>query len=304
MTDQPERPGLRWGFSTLGCPGLTLPDVCRLAAEFKLGAIELRALHNRTDFPKYVAEEKLLPGRVRDLLKPFHGQIVVAGSDFKLIGNSESNRVDFLAYCKWAEFWEIPYVRVFGGGMFGQPLAAAEQAEAVKSVHWWQKENQQRNWRTEILLETHDAFSNSAPCVQLCERLDQPLGIIWDSHHTWRLAGESPAESWSQLGPWVRHVHFKDSVDLPSTRHPFTYVLPGTGQVPLREIMNLLRQKQFAGVVSLEWEKMWHAYLPDLREALVCLQTQDWFANRQAAAVSFAANTRAVTTSGAASPSA
>ncbi len=218
---------------------------------------------------------------MQELLKPFQGHIAVAGSDFKLMGGGggELNRAMFLLFCEWAESWDIPYVRVFGGGNFGQAVTEADFAEAVKNVIWWRKEKKQRNWRTEILLETHDAFSSSLPCAQLCEFLDEPLGIIWDTHHTWRLAGESPAESWAQLGPWVRHVHFKDSVDEPSERHPYTYVLPGKGQMPLNEVMSLLRQKQFEGVVSLEWEKMWHAYLPDLREALSELQKQEWFAN-------------------------
>jgi sugar phosphate isomerase/epimerase len=281
MTDQPERQGLRWGFSTLGCPELTLTEVCRLAAEFRIRDIEVRALDGRTDFPKYVQEEELLPTQVQHLLKPFASRIVVAGSDFKLIGGGELERAAFLLFCEWAESWHVPYVRVFGGGTFGQPLSKADYAEAINNIRWWHREKRVRNWRTDILLETHDAFSSSPPCAELCERLEQPLGIIWDSHHTWRLAGESPMESWARIGPWVRHVHFKDSVDRPSSRHPFTYVLPGTGQVPLSEIMALLRQQQFSGVVSLEWEKMWHSYLPSLREALSHLQKQNWFGNQE-----------------------
>jgi sugar phosphate isomerase/epimerase len=131
-----------------------------------------------------------------------------------------------------------------------------------------------------MLLETHDAFSASAPCAELMRRLDAPLEVIWDSHHTWRLGGESPADSWACLSPWARHVHVKDSIDKPSARHPFTYVLPGDGQAPLAEIVGLLRAQQFAGVVSLEWEKLWHPYLPPLRAALIQLQAQPWFAAR------------------------
>ena len=120
-----------------------------------------------------------------------------------------------------------PYVRVFGGGTWGQGLADADFAQAAETVRWWRKERAARGWRTDMLLETHDAFSAAAPCAELMRRLDVPVGVIWDSHHTWRLGGESPSESWSCLSAWVRHVHLKDSVDKPSARHPFTYVLPG-----------------------------------------------------------------------------
>ncbi len=57
MTDQPERRALRWGFSTLGCPELTLPEVCRMAAEFRIRDIEVRALDKRTDFPSTCAKK-------------------------------------------------------------------------------------------------------------------------------------------------------------------------------------------------------------------------------------------------------
>jgi sugar phosphate isomerase/epimerase len=54
-------------------------------------------------------------------------------------------------------------------------------------------------------------------------------------------------------------------------------VLPGTGQMPLGELFALLRTQKFGGVVSLESEKMWHPYLPDQREHLAHLQSQEWF---------------------------
>ncbi|HEX3797782.1 MAG TPA: TIM barrel protein [Verrucomicrobiae bacterium] len=277
---------LRWGFSTLGCPELSLPQVARLAAEFGVSEIEVRALERRTDFPRYAEEEKLSPEAANRLLKTFRGRIVVAGSDFKLIGASKLDRAMFLSFCDWAEKWNIPYVRVFGGGTFGKPLIEADYAEAAGNVNWWREEKRKQNWRTEILLETHDAFSSSPPCVRLSAGLDEPLGVIWDSHHTWRLANESPAQSWLMLCALVKHVHFKDSIDQPSERHAFTYVLPGAGQVPIAEIMALLRRENFQGAVSLEWEKMWHAYLPDLREALTYMRTQTWFGNQDRVAVS------------------
>jgi sugar phosphate isomerase/epimerase len=57
-------------------------------------------------------------------------------------------------------------------------------------------------------------------------------------------------------------------------------VLPGDGQMPLAELVALLRAQQFAGVISLEWEKLWHPYLPPLRTAMIQLQAQPWFTAR------------------------
>ena len=279
MIAHPDDKAVRWGFSTLGCPELSLPEVCALSAEFNLPFLELRALSNRTDLPRLAAEQKWTPDHVRTLLGQHGCELVVAGSSFKLVGNDPGSRSEFLEYCAWADSWNFPWVRIFGGGTWAQPLSETDFDHVVETINWWRSQRRERNWRIELLLETHDAFSGAQPCRKLIDRLDSPLGIIWDSHHTWRLAKESPAESWSLLGPWVRHVHLKDSVDTPSARHPYTYVLPGDGQAPLAEIMTVLREHFFGGIVSLEWEKLWHPYLPPLPAALERLHSQSWFAS-------------------------
>jgi hypothetical protein len=38
-----------------------------------------------------------------------------------------------------------------------------------------------------------------------------------------------------------------------------------------------LRADDFAGPVSLEWERMWHPYLPSLDEALTAATASQWW---------------------------
>jgi sugar phosphate isomerase/epimerase len=266
-----------WGFSTLGCPDSTLPQIGALLAEFDLHELEIRAVEKRIDLPQWSQESGWSVDRASQLFAQHAIHFRVAGSSFKLVGNDERSRLEMLAFTQWAESWGARYVRAFGAGNWGQPLTENDYSNAVQGVQWWREEKRKHNWRIELLLETHDAFSASPPCRELQARLGEPLGIIWDSHHTWRLAGESPRHSWSQLGPWIRHVHIKDSIPQPSARHPHTYVLPGDGDVPLSDIITVLRENDFAETVSLEWEKMWHPYLPPLRDALASLKAQPWF---------------------------
>jgi len=277
MTARLDTEPLHWGFSTLGCPEFSLSEACELAAEFHLRALELRSLWGRVDLPACMAESGITAEKARSLFAPSHISVPVAGSSFKLVGNDSASRAEFLDYCEWAQSWGIPNARVFGGGTWGHPLTEADYNQAAETVAWWRQEKKVRRWKIEMLLETHDAFSASGPCCELIKRLDEPLGIIWDSHHTWRLGGENPAASWSRLGEWVRHVHLKDSIDKPSARHPYTYVLPGEGQTPLAEIVRVLREHEFSGIISLEWERLWHPYLLPLRSALSHLRLQPWF---------------------------
>jgi sugar phosphate isomerase/epimerase len=277
MIARPKASGLSWGVSTLGCPDLRFPQICQLLSEFALHELEFRAVDGRIDLPQWAVDAGWIPFQATGLLAKHDIRFVVADSSFKLVGNDEKSRAELLAFCEWADSWSARYVRAFGGGTWGQALTEEDYDQAALTIAWWQQERKQRGWAIELLLETHDAFCASSSCRQLLARLHEPIGIIWDSHHTWRLGGETPRESWSQLSQWIRHVHVKDSVNKPSARHPYTYVLPGDGDMPVGQVVEVLSEHHFPGVVSLEWERLWHPYLPLLREALARLQAQPWF---------------------------
>ena len=261
----------------MGCPEASLAEACSLASEYFIPAIELRSLGNTIELPGLFAASGWTSTTTREICKQNHVQLAAAGSSFKLVSADPAERAALAEFCSWASTLGIPYVRTFGGGKWGTPLTTDDYQQAVRNVEWWLAEKSARGWNLELLLETHDAFAASEPCLRLNELLAAPLNLIWDSHHTWRYGGEPPADTWQRIGKFVRHVHFKDSVDRPSARHPYTYVLCGEGQMPLAETMHLLRAHKFTGAVSLEWEKLWHPYMPPLSVALEGLRKQSWF---------------------------
>jgi sugar phosphate isomerase/epimerase len=101
--------------------------------------------------------------------------------------------------------------------------------------------------------------------------LKTPLRLIWDSHHTWRLAQEAPEGSWALLSPFIKHIHYKDSVALPGSSEG-AYVIPGRGEYPTAALRQLLEASAFDGGVSLEWERHWHRDLPPLEDTLPAFQ--------------------------------
>src|SRR3954469_3143689 len=120
MTVRADRGQLRWGFSTLGCAELGLPEICALASRFQFSELEVRALQGRVDLPNYGLEQGWLPRRVGALFKQHRVRMAVASSDFKLVGSGgELKRAEFANFCAWADAWRAPYVRVFGGGTWG-----------------------------------------------------------------------------------------------------------------------------------------------------------------------------------------
>jgi sugar phosphate isomerase/epimerase len=262
-------------FSTMGCTELTLPQVLSLADQFSIDCLELRSLENRIDLPTYLAEKPGGLAAVRQSLARHPARVL--GTSFKLVGDTEAGRTTLISFAQLAEQIGTPYLRIFGGGTWGTTLTDENYRQAVELLNWWQEQKKKNSWQVEILIETHDAFSASPPILKLFELLGRTHPIIWDSHHTWRLAGETPADSWKQLKPHTRHVHIKDSILKPSARHPYTYVLPGTGEMPARQVLDLLQKDHFNGAVSLEWEKMWHPYLTPIQDALAACQKEKWW---------------------------
>lgn len=247
---------MKLGYSSIGAPENSLAECERLALDFDLDFVELRALERTLDLPWYFQERAIhsteLPVRV-------------LGSSLFLIDAKEEDLVTFFGFMQLAHRLKVPYVRVFGGGRSDETLSAEVLARAVKVVERIRESTINAGWHTDVLLETHGAFSHPALCQEFNGILDRPIGLIWDSHHTWHHGREALGVTWDRLGPWIGHVHYKDSLTVGGK---WKYVLPGQGTFPTQELFRLLRTKGFEGGVSLEWEKLWHDNLAPLETAL------------------------------------
>lgn len=246
----------------MGAPSMGLAELRQLAREFSLDFLELRTVEGTTDLPQLL---------VQGSLEAPHGTtppIRLVASNLRLLNAGAADVENFLGYAAVADHFGAPYVRVFGGGAIGQDVTGDELASIRDILAHCRRALKSRGLRCEILLETHFAFSSAQTCRRLNDSFGEPVPILWDSHHTWRRGGETPEEAWNLIGPWVRHIHYKDSRMEPGAKGDGRYVLPGHGEFPSRELMRLLRAQGYAGGLSLEWEKLWHPELPDLRDAL------------------------------------
>lgn len=271
-----EQPKYKWGISTLGCHELNLPEICELADQHGIHALEIRSLEDRQDLPGYLDDTYENEKAVQSVLDAHRQRIVALNSGFKLIGAEEADRIELLEFARWAELLNIPYIRVFGGGKMEEPLTMEGLDSAASNLQWWHEVRAENQWSTTIALETHTGFSSSERCLKLQAHAGIPIEIIWDTHHTWKQGEETPAQTWDLMASMIRHVHIKDSISVPSARHPYTYVLPGAGEFPAQEALSLLTEHQYDGIVSLEWERKWHPYMPEIGEALEALVTQRW----------------------------
>lgn len=267
--------------NTLGCPEFSLEEACALASRHGLAGVELRALGGTVELGGYLARHYGSPEGLVEKLRAEQGRstnepavrVVAFNTSMKLIGGSAAERDQLVEIAPWAEALGVRWLRVFDGG---KTADEGELLRAVETLRWWREERAVRGWQVDLMIETHDSLCTAAAIGGLLEVVPD-AAILWDSHHTWKKGGEDPLVTWRAIRANVVHVHVKDSVSLPSARHPFTYVLPGAGEFPMPPLMAELTAANFSGPVSLEWERMWHPYLPPLDEALAVATARRWW---------------------------
>jgi sugar phosphate isomerase/epimerase len=247
-----------------------------MARDFDLSYIELRATEGSVELPKLFKERFGHPDSLARYLDDQQVNICCLDTSLKLVGNDEVGRKAFLEFLPWADALGTTALRVFDGGTMEHGLDDEAFAQAQDTINWWKQEKERSGWETDMGIETHDALVGSESIDRIFKS-NPDLNIIWDTHHTWKKSNDSIETSWNHLGPNVNNVHVKDSISVPSARHLFTYVNFGEGEFPLDETLRLLQCQGYKGFVTIEWERMWHPYMSDIREALQKARDLNWF---------------------------
>ncbi|MDL5201690.1 sugar phosphate isomerase/epimerase family protein [Streptomyces sp. ALI-76-A] len=253
---------MKLAFSTLGVPGLPLPDVLRLASTYGYHGVELRAhpeepVHPGLDLTRRadVAAEFKAAG-VELLGLAGYARVAAPGDDEAVI--EEVRRLLDLARDLGA-----PYVRVFPGGGTEQ---SREEADATAARRLGTAAEYAADLGVRILLETHDSHRTGADAIRVLGPVGhRQVGALWDVMHTW-LGGEQPSETYAALSPFLGYVQVKDIASADDT----TPVALGTGVLPLAECVEVLSRHGWDGWLCWEYEKRWYeaaAPLPDLLEA-------------------------------------
>lgn len=261
-------------FSTLGCAEFEPTEIVALAHRHQMPAVEIRAMSGSTTLPDVLERLFGTPSAWAAFLKENGLRVCVFGASFRLIDGSAADWEALLRYVPWAEAAGVPWLRVFDGGSKGNAAEITQGAEALAD---WQKERTKNRWQTDLIIETHDALLTS-PLLKAFFAAAPGARLLWDSHHTWKRGGENPAVTWGTVAPHTSHIHVKDSVSRPSPDGgDYTYVFPGEGEFPMPELRTALQLSGYAGSLSLEWERLWHPYMPPLEDALDAASRHGWW---------------------------
>ncbi len=254
---------MKLAFSTLGCPDFTWSDIFAMAKDFGFSGIELRGLGNEIFSVRAKPfQEENLPKTIAQLRKMrLEIPCISTGNALKYPEpeKQQAAREEILETIQLAQKLGSPYIRVLAD-LAAQPQGEVDDAVVLKALRELAPYAEQAG--VTLLVETNGVYTNTARLRELLEQVGSDnVAALWDTHHPYRFAGESPEETVQNLGAFIKYTHVKDSV---MENGKVSYRLMGEGDLPMDGIVRALRSINYEGYISLEWLK---AYAPDLSDA-------------------------------------
>jgi sugar phosphate isomerase/epimerase len=255
---------MKLAFSTLGCPRWSLDTIIRAAGVYGFQGIEVRGLQDDLDVTnrsEFTGQASLFRRQLQDHgveIACFSSSVALSGPD---AASSDTSFDELKRYTQLCVTFGTPFIRIFGGRIGSVSRAIALDTAAANLL---KMADVVRDTRVKILVETHDDWMRADHLKSLMAAVSsEAIGLLWDVNHPFMFLGEAPATTWEQTGPWIHHTHWKDSKRNPRARHGFEPCLMGDGLVPHQEIDQVLKNGNYDGYLSLEWEKRWH---PEIAE--------------------------------------
>jgi sugar phosphate isomerase/epimerase len=260
---------MKLSFSTLGCPNWSFDEVLRRASQYGYDGVAFRGLGGQLDLTKVPEFLPIARANTRRQMKEAGlATSMILTSATMMIADAEMLEASLQlgqSHIDIASDLECPYIRVFGGQIpvgVSYPAAVRRAGDRLRRLGAYAEQR-----GVEVLIETHDDWVVTSRLSRAVEAADHPnVGILWDVHHPIRIAGESLAQTWTNIGPWVRSVDIKDSVTDFEARLGYRYVPIGDGDTPIQDALKILKSAGYDGWLTFEWEKHWH---PDLAEPSV-----------------------------------
>ncbi len=252
---------MKLSFSTLGCPDFDWAEVYSMATDFGFAGIELRggdntlfSLHAKPFLPEHLESTK-------QLLQKKKLTISCISTDC-VLGKTEENPsiLDTArAYCDMAKAVGAPFVRLLGerNALYTDAIDDTVVIKALQTLLPYAKER-----GVTLLLETNGVYADTKRLhAVLSEVHSESIGALWDIHHPYRYADESPEETVQNLGAYIKYVHLKDSVLVDGAT---CYRMLGEGDLPIDGMMQALSSINYDGYLTLEWLRQ---YSPELEDA-------------------------------------
>ncbi len=252
---------MKLSFSTLACPDYSFTDIYAMAKDLGFDGIEVRGLG--TDIFDNKHNMPFAPENIQATAKTLSSigiDIPCMSSDccLRYPQLAEENKAIVAEYIKAAKTLGTKYVRVLGDEA-PQATDDGNDEEVLKQLTALAPMAEEAG--ITLIIETNGVYSDSARLKNILDSIHSDnVAALWDIHHTYRFAKETPEQTVQNLGMYIAHVHIKDSI---IEDGKISYKLMGEGDMPIEEAIRALRSINFEGYFSLEWVKRWAPYLQD-----------------------------------------
>jgi len=261
---------LKLAFTTLGCPNWDIDTIIEKALEFGYNGVDFRGLLGKMEIyqlPEFSTDLSTTKKRFAEVSL----EIPCFSSSVRLFTTSKKELEKFLVelkeYGKLCNEFNTPYIRVFGGGIGD---TSREDAVNIVDNNLQEMLKIAKEYDVTLLLETHDDWTNCEYVEEVMNRAkSEYLQVLWDVHHPFRTVGESPELTWKTLGDKIKYTHWKDSYIKEDASRGYQLCLLGEGDIPLKQLYQLLIENGYDGYFTLEWEKLW---CPEIQEPEVAFK--------------------------------
>ena len=252
---------MKISFSTIACPDYSWVDIYSMAKDLGFDGIEIRGMGD--DFAAYKAMPFTEANRPKTMakLKALNIEIpcLSSGCCLKFKEQEAETIAELTEYCKLAQQINAPYIRVLAD-LEAAPNGEVDDAYVAEQLKKLAPIAEQ--YDVTLLVETNGVYSDTRRLRALLDSVNShKIAALWDMHHPYRFAGESPEQTVANLGELIKYVHIKDSV---MENGKVVYKMMGEGDLPIQKMIEALQSIQYTGYVSLEWVKLW---MPNLLDA-------------------------------------
>lgn len=259
---------MKLAFSTLGCPDWHLHTMIGAARKCGYAGIELRALAGTLDLlsrPEFTAPQLPLTCAY---LKDDGIEICCVDTSCTFHSPDAGERANqvkiALAHAELAAKLGAPLIRVFPDKI--QPGAQREEtrdwiAECLRIV------SERMPADVDVALETHGDFARAEAAAEIATLANHAkVKLIWDVANS-VAAGDTIGQAGRVVKPYLAHIHLRDAKPVVESEH-WLPVLAGRGRVSFAEALAAIRELNYEGYISFEWEKYWR---PEIEEPEVAL---------------------------------
>lgn len=243
-------------FSTLGCPQWSFSEIVSVASDLGYNGVEIRGVLGEMYAPAIEQFSDEARATTKAKLERLSLTIPCLTSSCNLNYAEDLDKAK--AYVDTASAMGIPYVRLLGDKA-PAPTDGIDRKALVPN--FFEIASYAKARGVLPLIETNGFFAKTKLLGALLKDLDKDMiGVLYDIHHPYRFFGESPEYTLKNIGPYIKHVHIKDSV---MDGKKVVYKMVGEGDVPVAEAIRTLVDFGYEGYFSLEWVKRWDLSLEE-----------------------------------------